>query len=897
MNTRNKIILFSIAFVFIIVNLATGVNIVQPNSPANNTLTITSPIIFNATLDASPNSDVWTRQFQQNFTNVAGQTITNYTARLNISYDSDMQTNFRDLRIINDSGSSLLFWIESINPGIEAIVWVNIPSSIPGGSTYTTLVQYGNTGASQQNVSGNRVFLNYTGNGSLTAGTTQELFDGSTYINGTAFYTKVDMQTNPGVHQKGMGYNPSNLGTANPWFGFNYFPDAASCSSIGDASCILGTNPERAINVSTYNGNQDLYRPILYTIARNNTASKHLINRNLAYNVTGSSTAYAVGFDSSNADSGTLNWSYAFVNRFVDPEPNTTVKGGETTINESVFSLTNATFYLWRQDILTNKTTKVVTGITANQTIFNISFNTPGLYLWNIEACSQNSTTIVCNFNESNRTLTWGYLNNGEVYNNNSLEGSNQRFVLNLTLGSGVSGNVNLRFNGTSYSTSQTSEGTNTIFSRIINVPEVSTHTNFSFFWDVTLTGNNQDFQFNTTTAQQQVIPLGIDTCGSFTNRILNFTAYDEQFQTFLTGAVIETAVNIYNLDRSVVILNISGQFNNPNNICINQNLVNTSGYSLDSISKYYKNDTHVVEYYNIQNYSLNSSSTTQHIKLYDLNVSSSTDFEFSFIGLDYTPVPDALVFLERQYIPDNDFKTVELPKTDSNGETVLHMVRNDVIYNIRVVKGGVLLGNFQGITAFCDDFSIGNCRIDLAAQETLNETFTYNSQIGLIYSGPEYNSSLNQVRFDFSTTDGMPKEVELDVLRNDVFGNRSVCSTSLTSASGTLTCSIDPDIPETTLVSTIIVNGVRKIISNLNIRGAEFGSIGYVAWFIFTLVIIIIFGENKNALLIGILLSYIGAVALGWSVGSIVGIGAAGIWMIIITLAGIWRVNRRRPQ
>ena len=78
------------------------------------------------------------------------------------------------------------------------------------------------------------------------------------------------------------------------------------------------------------------------------------------------------------------------------------------------------------------------------------------------------------------------------------------------------------------------------------------------------------------------------------------------------------------------------------------------------------------------------STTAAQNITLFDLNLSDSTEFQLTFTGDDYLPLEDALIFIDRQYIAENTFKTVELPLTDSNGQTILHLVRNEVIYNIR---------------------------------------------------------------------------------------------------------------------------------------------------------------------------------------------------------------------
>ncbi|MFO8078531.1 MAG: DUF2341 domain-containing protein [Thermoplasmatota archaeon] len=57
-----------------------------------------------------------------------------------IPFDSDMNTDFSDLRFIDSDGSLLSYWIEEINPSSSATVWVSIPS-LPAGEK-TILLHY-----------------------------------------------------------------------------------------------------------------------------------------------------------------------------------------------------------------------------------------------------------------------------------------------------------------------------------------------------------------------------------------------------------------------------------------------------------------------------------------------------------------------------------------------------------------------------------------------------------------------------------------------------------------------------------------------------------------------------------------------------------------------------------
>jgi hypothetical protein len=91
----------------------------------------------------------FTKMKMINITNNAGQNLLDYCLCVTILYDSDMQTDFDDLRFKHESNPSLLlsYWIEQKNT-TTAIVWVNIPT-LPMQQS-TMYMFYGNPSASSQ---------------------------------------------------------------------------------------------------------------------------------------------------------------------------------------------------------------------------------------------------------------------------------------------------------------------------------------------------------------------------------------------------------------------------------------------------------------------------------------------------------------------------------------------------------------------------------------------------------------------------------------------------------------------------------------------------------------------------------------------------------------------------
>ncbi len=583
---------------------------------------------------------------------------------------------------------------------------------------------------------------------------------------------------------------------------------------------------------------------------------------------------------------------------------NNTLEAGDILFNATLnpssnYNNTNATIYIWDQnDTIVYSETNIVTGTSINLTTFNVTNLTNGIYEWNVEGSFTNATGTFTTFAEDNLTVTRQTAREvAQIYNNFTIEGVTNNFLAQIELSNGVTIDAAvLNYNGTLNVGSIIGSGNNINVSVDILAPIVDTDTNLTFHWSLSLSNGET---FNLTSKNQTINSLGIDNCTTYTNNILNLIAKDEEDQFQLSNTTLEIAINILSEDGTLNVGNLSALFENENpiQICFSENLTGTDSLMLDAIIRYTAGG-YANEYYNLVDLEINSTNEPENITLYNLNSTVSTEFQLTFTGTDFLPVENALVFVERQYIAENTFKTVELPKTDANGQTILHLVRNDIIYNIRVVKDGETLGLFSNIIAFCDDFSIGNCKISLNALDTTSGIFNYDSTVGIIYEEPpEYNETTRVVSFAFSSTDGSTKIVKLTVERRDIFGNQTICTNTVVTTAGSVSCTIPSDIEDTALVSVITVDGTEWIQSRVELDTSAYGSTGYVGLFLMAIALVLIFGDSKNGVMIGLLVGTLGGSAMGWSVGGIIGLGSTGVWMIILITIALWKINKNRSN
>ena len=595
------------------------------------------------------------------------------------------------------------------------------------------------------------------------------------------------------------------------------------------------TSTNQFNSTETRNISVDSNNPIILILAPPTTISFHAINTNLSVNWS---------INDSNLDTCILEYEGS----------NTTLTCSDNTTEINITTILNRTLTIY-----------------ANDTFGNV--------------------------NSSSRTWNYTIFENSQTFNDLVFEGDVETFSANITVIDTLTiSTTNLFYNGTSNTGSFSSSGNDSILTIDLTVPPVDTETNITFIWNVQLSDGQS---INITPNNQTITQISLDDCSVNSIVLYNYTMVDEGNQTLLSNTTIEINLNLLDTNRENFIANFTNISIgiNPVTICLNQE-INSTTYVVDSIVKY-EADSYSIEFYNIVNSTLTSSLIPINITLFDLALADATEFRISFKGEDFVFVENALIFIDRLYISENNtFKTVELPKTDANGQTIGHFVRNDVIYNIIVIKDGEILGSFNNIIAFCTDFTIGDCQIVLEATPSNLDTFNYDEELGIIFdSVATYDNTTNAISFSFTTDDGTPKTIRMEVTRNDIFGNRSLCNSTLTSSSGTLSCSIDPNIDDTTLETNIYVNNQLAVLSSVVLDASTYGNLGFILWFFLTFIFIWVFGSSKTEVLIGLVLSFAGAISLGVTRGSIVGIGSAGIWIFVIVILGIWKLNKENLQ
>ena len=377
-------------------------------------------------------------------------------------------------------------------------------------------------------------------------------------------------------------------------------------------------------------------------------------------------------------------------------------------------------------------------------------------------------------------------------------EGTNVTFDLNVSLTNTSTITATLRLNNTYYNPDTTTATTNYYyFTKIITIPDTYGNTTGYpqlWLWNYTIDGvvtNASTYDTNVT-----VYKLAIDDCSSFGDPILNISLKDEEANTLVNssaGSTIEIDLRLTSLSDPTFFIDYNNTWTNINEsaVCIPSGLLGNSTYKID-FTIGYQATSKVWEFFYLDGGVLNSTKvfdayTTSIINLMDLITIDSTSFLFNFFNTDGLPVENSIVHVFRKYIGEGLFREVERGQADENGDTVIHLVEEDVIYYFLITDNGNTIYTSSTYTALCQTTP---CTIVLEASGDSAEfptdydllpdgNFTINSSVTTRKISVVYN-------FDTST------DINFTVYKYDSDGNYSSVSTNnATGTSGIITLAI----------------------------------------------------------------------------------------------------------
>lgn len=219
-------------------------------------------------------------------------------------------------------------------------------------------------------------------------------------------------------------------------------------------------------------------------------------------------------------------WGVDFLVDLDTPADNFESSSNNITFNASILAsgldITNATIYVHNATALFNITTQELSG-EENVSEFNITNLIAGEYNWNVLACAENVTDVICEFNENNRSFIVGIFNTTMMSQNSTAETEYSYFNLTFNVLSGTP-TVKFWFNNTPFSSTVT-ELANNYWRASYNFDMFTSNGTFDTLWEIIL----PTVRKNSSTVQHTIDLLNISICdASNTVPFLNFTYTNE---------------------------------------------------------------------------------------------------------------------------------------------------------------------------------------------------------------------------------------------------------------------------------------------------------------------------------------------------------------------------------
>lgn len=426
-----------------------------------------------------------------------------------------------------------------------------------------------------------------------------------------------------------------------------------------------------------------------------------------------------------------------------------------------------------------------------------------------------------------------------------------------------------------------------------------STGINYTWNWFFNITNSTVNYlDYNTSLNNITVYQLDIDDCSTNTHPILNFSLFDETYKTTINGTV-ETDLSI---TAGILSWYYNNTFVNQTNmtICIPDSFANsTTNYLLSSVTRYFSID-HAVEFHYLDNIDMIGNGT-QHINLYTINTDVtlpeySTSFLLNYLNKYYIPESEAIADLLRRYIGDGTQISVEHGKFDDNGNTVLHLVAEDILYQIIIRKDGEIIYTSGEFSALCQTTP---CQINLVESSTIPNIFNYTKTANLVYT-LSLDRNARTVTAVFATDDGSASSFNLDVVKYDAYNNISICDTSVISSGGTLVCTIPITAANSTYFTTFDKDSSIVRQAYFDLRPVSTDIMGYtsIIMTIFLLLTLIFMAISSGAIGVIIFL-LIGLVISGMlnilTMGHLVGVGSTIMWGVIAGFIIIFKAYKTK--
>lgn len=561
--------------------------------------------------------------------------------------------------------------------------------------------------------------------------------------------------------------------------------------------------------------------------------------------------------------------------------------GKNETLNTTITDASNLSF-CWFNYALTNYTLNCTSGL--NSFLLNNTYSNLTVY------ANDTFNNIAKIKRDFGYTIFENAISNVTIINS----GSSATFFYNMTYNpTYTASTVNLIYNGTTYTMVTTDLSTTKYYSiSPVLLSETSGTVNKSYYYSIILSNVSNTDTFNSRIFNQTINALFIDNCSNYTTKILNFTMFDEDNLTAMSGT-IEVALSIYAYGTKTLVSTYNTSMNyvpgTPSSVCIN---IGNQSYSIDYEIKNYGDPTiYYKKYRNIQNMTISNATANQNIALYNMLISRAYVFGINVVGSYTTPNGNTglLVDILRKYVPQNKYTSIESVISDATGKGVGHLIAGNEIYSFIVSYQGRVLGYFNEYEVQCQNPSIGQCFITLNLGQSTGEIINYNNY-GNITTLYTLNNDSTILTMTFSSTDGKAHLVNLTLLKADGYLNETICQTSAYGTSGALQCIIPAVWQNTSFATQLSVDYVyiaTKLFS-AGVQPSFYGVEIFIQLLMFSSLVLLMIG-NPIMIVVGAIFGMLmSGILLFIGTNNFISMMAAVLFYVIGGIIIIWQIGRK---
>ena len=420
------------------------------------------------------------------------------------------------------------------------------------------------------------------------------------------------------------------------------------------------------------------------------------------------------------------------------------------------------------------------------------------------------------------------------------------------------------------------------------NVP-VNLNGTVQFYWNLTInSGTIQPRVFT-----QSITGMNIDGCTVGKLVVLNLTNYDQDTLTKLTNNNFFNVLVRIGDNQLTSYLQFASNFTNATHATVCLDSAVGSSLRMDYTVQWNKNNSYRTQYYNVQNQTLtNSSFWNNNISLYNILTANSQIFQINIRDSAYTALPNVVVKIDRQYLSTGTYLTAEAPVTDVLGSTIGNLILNNQIYNIYVIKNGLVLGSFINQQPYCNVL-LTDCVINYNLPVSSIDAIDINN---VVYY-PSYNDSNRRYTLDFYTLDALPAAVTLNGIYEDFGTTTTVCTDSSTISVGTLTCTV-PSGYENKTINFEVLKSQQKVFTDTISVGYQKAGLPNTRYLIAgLLVLVFVIMAASTGSVSTIIMFIIGLFTAGglylYDTQSIIGAGSMIAWIIVAGFILIVKITR----